>query len=85
LDLPNGGSIFRNPENHHAGRLIELAGCKGMRFRDAQVSDLHANFIVNKGNATARDVLGLITEVQKKVLEKFDIKLVPEIKIIGKK
>ena len=84
LGLPNAGSIFKNPENDYAGRLIELSGCKGMMRGDAQVSDLHANFIINKGNATARDVMNLITQVHRNVLEQADVDLGLEIKIIGR-
>lgn len=84
LNFPNAGSIFKNPENDYAGRLIERSGCKGMMTGDAGVSDLHANFIVNKGNATARDVMNLINEVQRKVLEQLGVDLGLEIKIIGR-
>ncbi|MBA7491970.1 UDP-N-acetylenolpyruvoylglucosamine reductase [subsurface metagenome] len=84
LNLPSAGSIFKNPEGDYAGRLIEACGCKGMSIGDAQVSELHANFIVNKGNATAQDVLRLMNNVRKIVFKKYGIKLEPEINIIGK-
>lgn len=83
IDIPNAGSIFKNPENDYAGRLIDFAGCKGMRIGDAQVSELKANFIVNIGNATAQDILNLMKKVQDTVLKKYGIKLLPEIKTIG--
>jgi len=84
LGMPSAGSIFKNPENDFAGRLIELAGCKGMTVGGAQVSPLHANFIVNRADATADNILQLIRQVQQAVAAKFDIALAPEIKIIGR-
>jgi len=84
LAYPSAGSIFKNPENDFAGRLIEACGCKGMRIGDAEVSKLHANFIVNRGNATAQDVLQLMGKVQGMVFKKYGIKLEPEIKILGR-
>ncbi len=84
LGLPSAGSIFKNPKDDHAGRLIEECGCKGMRVGDAQVSGLHANFIVNKGNATAQDVLRLMSKIREAVLVKYGIELEPEIHIMGK-
>ncbi len=83
IGIPNAGSIFKNPENDYAGRLIDSAGCKGTRIGDAQVSELKANFIVNTDNATARDVLDLIKKLQDTVFKKYGIKLVQEIKTIG--
>jgi UDP-N-acetylmuramate dehydrogenase len=84
LGLCSAGSIFKNPENDYAGRLIEACGCRGMSIWDAQVSELHADFIVNTGNATAQDVIQLMNKVQKRVLAKYSIKLEPEINIMGK-
>jgi UDP-N-acetylmuramate dehydrogenase len=81
---PNCGSVFKNPKGDFAGRLIEEAGCKGMRIGDAQVSSKHANFIVNLGEAKAKDVIKLMTRVQKAVKDKFKILLEPEIKIMVK-
>lgn len=83
LSLPNAGSIFKNPYGDYAGRLIEEVGLKGMIIGDAQVSDLHANFIVNRGKATASDVLSLIRMIGKKVEEEKDITLELEIKVVG--
>lgn len=83
LTLPNSGSIFKNPPGETAGRLIESAGLKGFGFGDAGVSIKHANFIVNKGNASARDVLRLIEHVRGVVKEKAGIELETEIIVIG--
>ncbi|HEY8347123.1 MAG TPA: UDP-N-acetylmuramate dehydrogenase [Symbiobacteriaceae bacterium] len=83
LQFPNAGSIFRNPPGDFAGRLIEQAGLKGMRIGDAQVSEKHANFIVNLGNATARDVLLLLENVRKIVQDRFGVRLEPEVRIWG--
>ena len=83
LDAWSVGSIFKNPENDSAGRLIEAAGLKGAQFGGAKVSEKHANFIVNFQNATASDMRELITSVRSKVEEKFGVKLELEIKIIG--
>jgi len=79
-NMPSAGSIFKNPKGDFAGRLIEAAGLKGMRIGDAQVSEKHANFIVNLGKGKADDVLKLIAHIQKKVKKKFDIKLETEVK-----
>lgn len=81
--LPSAGSVFRNPTGKPAGQLIEQAGGKGMAVGDAQVSLQHGNFIVNKGRATAGDVLTLIAMIKQKVKEAFDLDLVLEIKVIG--
>jgi UDP-N-acetylmuramate dehydrogenase len=81
--LPNAGSVFKNPLDESAGKLIESAGLKGLTVGGAQVSEKHANFIVNKGNAKAADVLQLMEIIKEKVLEMHRIRLEPEIKIIG--
>jgi UDP-N-acetylmuramate dehydrogenase len=81
--LPNAGSMFKNPMDEAAGKLIEEAGLKGRAAGGAKVSDKHANFIVNTGNAKAADVLALMDAIQEKVLEMHRIRLEPEIKIIG--
>ncbi len=82
LNYPNAGSIFKNPEGDSAGRLIEQAGCKGVRKGDAQVSDLHANWIVNQGQARASDVLDLISYMQDAVQRTFGVQLDLEISCI---
>ena len=79
----SAGCFFKNPEGDFAGRLIEAAGLKGLRIGDAQVSPLHANFIVNLGQATAADVLALASRVQVEVRERFGQELVPEVGMIG--
>ena len=76
---PNAGSIFRNPEGDFAGRLIEEAGCKGLRHGHAEVSRMHANFIVHDGRGTASDVVALMTAVQAQVFEDSGVRLQPEI------
>lgn len=83
LDLPNAGCIFKNPASGSAGRIIDEVGLKGLQFGGARVSELHANFIVNNGNATAKDILALVDDVMEKVYEKTGIALEPEIKIVG--
>lgn len=83
LTLPNAGSIFKNPIDEAAGRLIEKAGLKGAAVGDAEVSERHANFIVNKGGAKAGDVIRLMEMVQVRVFEVYGVRLEPEIKIIG--
>jgi len=77
------GSTFKNPPGDYAGRLIEAAGLKGTRIGGAEISPVHANFIVNQGYATANDYYQLIRLVQRKVEEKFGVKLEPEIEFIG--
>lgn len=85
LEKPNAGSIFRNPPGDSAGRLIEAAGWKGSRVGGAQVSDKHANFIVNTGSAKSRDVLALMEAIQKDVQLKFGIILQPEVEYLQQK
>jgi len=82
LEYPSAGSVFRNPENDYAGRLIEELGYKGKNIGGAYVSEKHANFIVNKDNATATDVINLITEIKEKVKEKYNIELKVEQEIV---
>ncbi|MQY58588.1 MAG: UDP-N-acetylmuramate dehydrogenase [Clostridia bacterium] len=82
LSFSSAGCIFKNPSSHPAGFLIEAAGCLGMKVGNAQVSLQHANFIINKGNATARDVISLIEKVRKKVEDKFAISLELELEVI---
>lgn len=83
LNLPNAGSVFRNPQGDHAARLIEVCGLKGLKIGGAQVSEKHANFIVNLGDATATDIEGLISEVRAVVQQKTGIALHPEVRIVG--
>ncbi len=83
LHLPNAGSVFRNPQGDHAGRLIEACGLKGQRIGGAQISDKHANFIVNVDGAKAGEIEALIGLAQEKVKEQFGIELVSEVRIIG--
>jgi len=80
-----GGSTFKNPPGMKAWELIDQAGCRGMRIGGASVSEKHCNFLINEGTATAQDIEDLGEEVRRRVQEKFNIKLVWEIKIIGKK
>ncbi|NWG30547.1 MAG: UDP-N-acetylmuramate dehydrogenase [Rhodocyclaceae bacterium] len=84
LQLPNAGSVFRNPPNDHAARLIEAAGLKGAECGGARVSEKHANFIVNPGGvASASAIESLIGRIQAEVLEKFGVALVREVRILG--
>jgi UDP-N-acetylmuramate dehydrogenase len=84
LQLPNAGSVFRNPPGDHAARLIESCGLKGLQRGGARVSEKHANFIVNPhGAARAADIEWLILEVKKIVLDKTGVDLVPEVRIVG--
>jgi UDP-N-acetylmuramate dehydrogenase len=85
LNLPNAGSVFRNPENDHAARLIELCGLKGKRMGGARVSEKHANFIVNEGGAKAKDIEELIVAVQCEVKEKTGVLLHTEVRIVGER
>jgi UDP-N-acetylmuramate--L-alanine ligase/UDP-N-acetylenolpyruvoylglucosamine reductase len=79
----SAGCIFRNPEGDKAGRLIEASGLKGRCVGAARVSEVHANFIINEGGATASQVLGLVEEVQEEVLRQHGVRLKPEVQIIG--
>lgn len=83
LDLPSAGSVFKNPARSPAGKLIEETGLKGRRRGGAEVSEKHGNFIVNRGGATAGDILALIEEVQKRVFEAKGVWLEPEVRILG--
>jgi UDP-N-acetylmuramate dehydrogenase len=82
--LASAGCFFKNPDNaESAGKLIDLAGGKGCRVGDAAVSEKHANFIINQGQASAEDILRLMHKVQETVFKKFNIMLEPEVKIVG--
>ncbi len=83
LTLPSAGCVFKNPSKDSAGRVIDLAGLKGAQVGDAQVSDKHANFIVNQGQASAKDVLALIRKVRAAVARRTGVKLELELKVVG--
>jgi UDP-N-acetylmuramate dehydrogenase len=83
LGLPSCGSVFRNPPGDFAGRLIESAGLKGFRIGGAEVSEKHANFIINTGNATAADIEALIAHVRATVAERSGVELTAEVHIVG--
>ena len=83
IDIPSCGSVFRNPPGHFAGQLIEAAGLKGAREGAAEISSVHANFIVNHGGATATDVLGLIERARAQVAAETGIQLETEVKLLG--
>lgn len=83
LEWPSAGSIFKRPEGHYVGPMIEELGLKGYRIGDAQISEKHAGFIINLGNATAADVIKLIKLVQDKIYKEKGIKLEPEPRFIG--
>lgn len=82
LSLPSAGSVFKRPEGHFAGALIEGAGLKGLRVGGAQVSEKHAGFIVNTGGATAADVLALVETIRARVREKYSVELELEIRVV---
>ena len=82
-NLPSFGSVFKNPTNDYAGKLIEELGLKGLKIGGAEVSTMHANFIVNISTANSQDILDLITVIQQKVLQKKGISLQPEVRMIG--
>lgn len=83
LEMPSAGSTFKRPTGYFAGTLIDQTGLKGLKVGGAQVSEKHAGFVVNTGNATATDVLSLIEEVKRRVYEAHGVKLFPEVRIIG--
>ena len=83
LEYPSAGSTFKRPEGYFAGKLIQDAGLRGYQVGGAQVSEKHCGFVVNKGNATAKDVCNLIDDVRKIVYEKFQVEMEPEVKMIG--
>lgn len=83
IDKPNAGSTFKRPKDNFAAKLIQDAGLKGYSIGDAQVSELHAGFIINKGKATSKDILLLMKYVKEKVNAEYGVMLEPEIKILG--
>ena len=83
LALASAGCVWKNPPADHAGRLVEKAGLKGKRIGAAEISAKHANFIVNRGGATAADILALMDLALERVQTRFGIKLEPEIRIVG--
>ena len=83
LDFPSAGSTFKRPEGYFAAKLIDDAGLRGLRIGDAQVSEKHAGFIINRGSATASDILALMEEVSRRVEEQFGVTLDPEVHILG--
>ncbi|MFA7636496.1 MAG: UDP-N-acetylmuramate dehydrogenase [Monoglobales bacterium] len=85
LEFPSAGSIFKRPEGHFAGKLIQDCGLKGFSIGGAQISDKHCGFIINKGGATAKDVTELIKYIKTEVYVKFGVKIQEEIKLIGRR
>ena len=83
LEYPSAGSTFKRPEGYFAGKLIQDAGLKGYTIGGAAVSEKHSGFVINKNNATARDILNLIHHIQEEVKKQFNVELHPEVRIIG--
>ena len=83
LEYPSAGSTFKRPEGYFAGKLIQDAGLRGYRVGGAQVSEKHCGFVINTGDASASDVWQLICDVQEKVYEQFQVRLEPEVKLLG--
>ena len=84
LEYPSAGSTFKRPEGYFAGKLIQDAGLKGYQVGDAQVSEKHSGFVINRGDATAADVMQLISDVKDKVKEQFGVTMEPEVKRVGR-
>ena len=82
LEFPSAGSTFKRPEGHYAAALIDRCGLKGLTVGGAQVSEKHAGFVINRGGATAADILALIQEVQRRVLAEKGVMLQPEVKLL---
>jgi len=85
VTFPSAGSFFKRPTGYFAGKLVQDAGLKGLTVGGAQVSELHSGFIINKGGATATDIIQLMEIVQQTVMDKFGVMLEPEVRIIGEK
>lgn len=83
LEYPSAGSTFKRPEGYFAGKLIMDVGLRGFSVGDAQVSEKHCGFVINKGNASARDIVALMDEVTGRVKEQFGVTLEPEVKRLG--
>ena len=83
LELPSGGSTFKRPEGYFAGKLIDDSGLRGLRHGDAQVSEKHCGFVVNRGETTYKEVMELVGVIQKTVMDKFGVELEMEIKRVG--
>lgn len=83
LEYPSAGSTFKRPEGYYAGKLIQDAGLKGYSIGGAAVSEKHSGFVINKGGATAKDIIDLIKHIQKEVKDKFGVELHPEVRILG--
>ena len=84
IKMPSAGSTFKRPPGHYAGKLIDDSGLRGFRYKDAQVSKKHCGFVVNRGNATCKDVLTLINMVKKIVRDKYGVNLEREVRILGR-
>lgn len=83
LEYASAGSTFKRPEGYFAGKLIEDAGLRGFRVGDAQVSEKHCGFVINRGNASAAEVMELMRQVEDKVEENSGVRLEPEVRRIG--
>ncbi len=83
LEYPSAGSTWKRPEGYFAAKLIEEAGCKGLSVGDAQISEKHAGFLINKGHATAAQIRSLMREVERRVYESSGVRLTPEVELIG--
>jgi UDP-N-acetylmuramate dehydrogenase len=83
LEYPSAGSTFKRPEGYFAGKLIEEAGLRGFQIGDAQVSEKHCGFVVNRGAATAAQIFEVICEVQRRVKEHSGVELMPEVRLLG--
>ena len=83
LEYPSAGSAFKRPEGYFAGKLIQDAGLRGFTVGGAQVSEKHCGFVINRGDATARDVADLMSQVSEIVEEKFGVRLEPEVRRLG--
>ena len=83
LEYPSSGSTWKRPEGHFAAKLLEEAGCKGLRVGDAQISEKHSGFVINRGSATASDILKLMRMAEDRVFEASGVRLTPEVEFIG--